>query len=109
MWQDLRFGIRTLAKSPGFTAVAITALALGIGANATVFSLANAILFKNLPFADSDRILYVTTFNPKNPHAEAEMSGLDYDDLRAQAKSFSGLGANWRGRVNDFACARRSS
>ena len=89
-----------MAKSPGFTTVAIVALALGIGANATVFSLANAILFKNLPFADSDRVLYVTTFDPMKPHSDAGMSGLDYDDLRSQVKSFNGLGATWRGRVN---------
>jgi predicted permease len=100
MWQDLRFGIRTLAQNPGFTAVAITALALGIGANATVFSLANAILFKNLPFADSDRVLYVTSFNPKNPRNNDGMSRPDYDDLRAQVKSLNGLGAAWRERVN---------
>ncbi|MDP8981616.1 MAG: ABC transporter permease [Acidobacteriota bacterium] len=100
MWQDLRFGIRTLAKNPGFTAVAITALALGIGANATVFSLANGILFKNLPFADSDRVLYVTSFNPKDPRGSDGISRLDYDDIRAQLKSFNGLGATWRERVN---------
>src|SRR6266404_7002254 len=100
MWQDLRFGIRTLAKGPGFTAVAITALALGIGANATVFSLANAILFKNLPFAESDRVLYVTSFDPKNPRGNNQISGLDFADLRSQLKSFSGLGANTVERVN---------
>ncbi|HYL76873.1 MAG TPA: ABC transporter permease [Bryobacteraceae bacterium] len=100
MWQDIRFGIRTLAQNPGFTVVAITALALGIGANATVFSLANAILFKNLPFADSDRVLYITSFNPKNPRGNDGMSRPDYDDLRAQGRSFSGLGAAWRERVN---------
>ncbi len=56
--EDLRYGLRTLLKNPGFTAVAVTALALGIGVNATVFTLANAILFRNLPFDDADRILY---------------------------------------------------
>ena len=55
--------MRLLARSPGFTLAAVTALALAIGANVTVFTLANAFLFKNLPFDDSDRILYVSSRN----------------------------------------------
>lgn len=61
MWQDIRFGIRTLTKNPGFATVAIIALALGIGANATVFSLVNGVFFKSLPFPDSERVLYVSS------------------------------------------------
>jgi predicted permease len=90
--QDIRFGFRTLRKSPGFTAVAIFALALGIGINATVFTLANAVLFKNLPFKDSDRVLYVSGIN----RADGNHFGIsypDYRDFRSQAKSFEGLGA----------------
>jgi len=100
MWQDVRFGIRALAGNPGFTAVAITALALGIGANATVFSLANAILFKNLPFADSEHVLYLTALSVKDHWMTDEISRPDYDDLRSQLKSFTGLGAAWREQVN---------
>ena len=100
MWQDVRFGIRALAGNPGFTAVAITALALGIGANATVFSLANAILFKNLPFADSEHVLYLTALSVKEHWTTDEISRPEYDDLRSQLKSFAGLGAAWRERVN---------
>jgi putative ABC transport system permease protein len=93
-WQDLRFGLRTLGKSPGFAAVAITILALGIGANATVFSLANAILFKNLPFRDSERVLYLTSVNARNPGDSMNMSVPDYMDSRNQLKSFENLGAS---------------
>ena len=100
MFQDIRFALRTLSKNPGFTAVAITALTLGIGANATVFSLANAILFKNLPFADSERVLYITGSDLKNPGGNEPMSRPDYDDLRAALKSFAGIGAALRDRVN---------
>ena len=84
MWQDVRFGLRTLAKNPGFTAVAGTALALGIGANATVFSLVNGLLLKNLPFPESDRILYLNTQQRKNPDGNDGNSLPDYRDLRAQ-------------------------
>src|SRR5262245_771056 len=100
MWQDLRFAFRTLAKAPGFTAVAVIALALGIGANATVFSLVNGILFKNLAFAGSEYVLYVTTFEPKNPRGNNGISLPDYRDLAAQVKSFEGLGAHTRTRAN---------
>src|SRR5437667_73543 len=55
-----------LAKNPGFTAVAVTALTLGIGANATVFTLANGVLFKSMPFDQNDRILYLSTKNLNN-------------------------------------------
>src|SRR5580693_5715979 len=92
--EDIRFGLRTLAKSPGFTTVAITALALGIGVNATVFSLANAVLFKNLPFANSDKILYIVSSNPTKPRWWPAHSYPDFLDLKAQLKSFDAVGAS---------------
>ena len=94
MWQDVKFGLRTLSKSPGFTGIAVAALALGIGVNATVFSLANAILYKNLPFVDSDRILYPTSANVKTPRAIGGISYPELRDLQAQTKSFSAIGAS---------------
>jgi putative ABC transport system permease protein len=94
---DIRFALRTLVKSPGFTAVAVTALALGIGANATVFTLTNAILFKGFPFDHSDRILYLNTKD--SSRAANQFSGIsfpDFRDWREQTKSFEGLAA-WTG------------
>jgi len=98
--EDVRFGLRTLAKSPGFTAVAITALALGIGVNATVFSLSNAVLFKNLPFANSDHVLYIISTNSTKPRWWNTFSYPDYLDLRAQLKSFDAVGASTQVSAN---------
>jgi putative ABC transport system permease protein len=96
IWQDFKFGLRTLRKSPGFTAVAILALALGIGVNATVFTLANGVLFKGLPFDKADRIVYLTSKNPNNVEVFVGVSYPDFRDWRTQAKSFVGMTA-WTG------------
>ena len=108
LWQDVRFGLRTLRKSPGFTAVAILVLSLGIGVNATVFTIANAMLYKDLPFADSDRILYVSGLN----RADGSVFGAsypDFRDFRSQVKSLESLGAMVQGTadISDDASAPR--
>jgi putative ABC transport system permease protein len=92
LWQDVQFGLRMLGKSPGFTAVAVFALALGIGANATVFTIANSYLFQSLPFADSERILYISSINNSTGRGRGE-SYPDYRDFQSQVKSFASLGA----------------
>ncbi|PYT25772.1 MAG: hypothetical protein DMG57_24025 [Acidobacteria bacterium] len=99
VWQDLRFGLRMLSKCPGFTAVAVFALALGIGANATVFTIANAYLFQSLPFVDSGRILYISGINNSTGRGRGE-SYPDYRDFESQVKSFASLGAFSRSDVD---------
>lgn len=97
--QDVLFGLRILRKSPGFTAVATLALALGIGANATVFTIANAYLFQSLPFADSARILYISSVDNSTGRGHGE-SYPDYRDFQTQVKSFATLGGFSRSDVD---------
>src|SRR4051812_18685984 len=91
MWQDLRFAARLLIKDKGFTAVAIIALSLGIGVNATVFTFVNAVLIRGLPFHDPDRIVLVASRDARG--RDRETSFADFQDLRAATRTFSTLSA----------------
>jgi putative ABC transport system permease protein len=93
LMQDLRFSVRTLLKSPGFATIAVLCIAIGIGANTSIFSVVNAILLRPFPFADPDSIVGVHEIQPKNDVDKGGLSHLDYDDLRAQAASFSAVTA----------------
>src|SRR5881628_381786 len=96
--QDLRYGARLLLKSPAFTLVAALSLALGIGANTTIFTLINAVLLNPLPVADPAQLVSVFTTNERNQNGALgnflQLSPMNYKDLRDQNAVFSGLAAH---------------
>ncbi|MBA3320888.1 MAG: ABC transporter permease, partial [Pyrinomonadaceae bacterium] len=101
MWQDVRYGVRALWKSPGFTLVAVLALALGIGANTSLFSVVNAVLLRPLPFPEPERLVGVNSINLKNGDDQfGGASPADFLDWRAQHSSFGGITAYSGGSVN---------
>src|SRR5271157_184435 len=92
--QDLRYGLRMLVKNPGFTAVAVLTLALGIGANSTIFSWINSTLLDPIPAATHISDLVTVMRGERSEHPSAPLSYLDYLDLRARTRSLSGLAAH---------------
>ena len=91
--QDLRYGVRTLSKSPGFTITAVLTLALGIGACTAIFSLVNAVLIRSLPYGDPERLVYLFSPNPsfKIPAEVICPSYGDFYDLKREAKSYADM------------------
>ncbi|HEV8366365.1 MAG TPA: ABC transporter permease [Pyrinomonadaceae bacterium] len=92
--KDLRYGIRGLLKRPGFTLVALIALALGIGANTAIFSLVNAVLVQPLPFGEPDRLVWMWG-NIRQGGNRASVSPLDFLDYRHQQTTFEHFAASF--------------
>jgi len=92
--QDLRYGIRTLLRRPGFAAVAIITIALGIGANTAIFSLANGVLLRPLPLDDPDQLVIPSVIAPSG--FEISLSIPNFKDWRSRSRSFESFGANAR-------------
>jgi len=90
----LRIAWRALGRNPGFAAIAIAPLAVGIGFTTAIFSIANALLFRPLPFADGARLMFLqsTQANSGAP-AQFQVAALDYDDWRRESRSFVAMGA----------------
>ncbi len=90
--KDVRFGLRSLGKSPGFTAVALLTLALGIGANTAIFSVIHAVMLRPLPFREPSQLVKIW---PERPRVSASKS--DYVEIRDGARSYDGIAAysNW--------------
>jgi putative ABC transport system permease protein len=93
LWQDMRYGLRMLMKNPGFTLVAVVALALGIGANTAIFSVVNAVLLRPLPFENSERLMQVWSTSVKRGWNAAPASYLNYRDWREQNQVFEYMAA----------------
>jgi putative ABC transport system permease protein len=89
--QDVRYGLRTLARQPGFAATAILTLALGIGATTAIFSVVNAVVLRPMPFDQPDRVMVVTNTNTRTGARNTTISGPDFVDWRAQNRSFEVL------------------
>src|SRR6267142_5528729 len=93
LFKDISYGIRSLLKQPGFTAVVVITLALGIGVNTAIFSLVHAVLLRPLPFADSDRLVVVKAQNGKTGETLPSVSPADFFDWKSQSQSFSNAAA----------------
>src|SRR5580698_2703904 len=88
---DVRFGFRTLRKTPGFTAIAVITLALGIGANSAIFSVIETVLLRPLPYNDPSSLVEIWNTYPGFP--PVGLSSGDYVDFHREAKSFSAMGS----------------
>src|SRR5215217_5611252 len=95
---DIRYGLRSLLKRPGVTAITLLALALGIGANTAIFSLVNAVILQPLPYKDPDRLIWVYG-NIRNGGSRASVSPPDFLDYRSQNKTFEQFAAAGTGNV----------
>src|SRR5262245_54200678 len=89
VWQDVRYALRALARNRGFTAVAVLTLALGIGANAAIFTTVEAVLLRPLPYRDATRLVHLWETTPTQP--TRQLSYPDFKDVRERGRGFSGV------------------
>jgi putative ABC transport system permease protein len=99
-WHDVRLAARLLLKDKWYTAVAVLALGIGIGVNSTIFTFVNAVLLRGLPYAHSDRIMFLQLTNPGAKLRNVWLSYPDYETWRDATRSFEDLAAFRSGTMN---------
>src|ERR1700716_4709752 len=95
--QDVRYGLRMLVKKPTFTIVAVLTLALGVGANTTIFSIVNAVLLRSLPYRDPDRLVRIYFNEPGVGLRDVRFSKPELDDLQTRAGVFEDVSPIFEG------------
>src|SRR2546430_8248303 len=95
--QDVRYTIRSLAKSPGFTGVVVATLALGIGANTAIFTIAHGVLLRPLDYPKPNQLMYLTAESPAIGGARNALSAPEYTEFRQINQSFAAVGAYFTG------------
>ncbi len=98
--QDLRYGVRLLFKNPGFSAISVLTLGLGIGLTAMMFSLVYGAILRGLPFEDDQELMHLEENNPSRDQPSVEVGIHDYEEWRAQQGVFEDLAAFYTGTVN---------
>jgi len=100
VWHDLRHGLRTWRSHPSVYATAVAALALGIGANTTIFSVVQTVLLRPLPYKDADRLVDLFAKSPKKNIQRYFLSSSDYFDLAEQSHTLYKFAGYWRNEMN---------
>jgi putative ABC transport system permease protein len=100
LWQDLRYGLRLIRKSPGFSTVVVLTLAVGIGANTAIFSVVNAVMLRSLPFRDPDRLVRLNESNPERGWPTFSVSHPNFLDWRERNQTFETMAATGGTSVN---------
>ncbi|MBO0725197.1 MAG: ABC transporter permease, partial [Blastocatellia bacterium] len=98
--QDLRYGMRTLLKNPGFTLIAVITLALGIGANTAIFSVVDAVLLRPMPYPEADRLVFLWSTMKSQGVPISGTSMPDYREMRDQNRTMEGLAGFYFGDFN---------
>src|ERR1700720_1920376 len=93
LFKDIRYGVRSLLKQPGFTAVVVLTLALGVGANTAIFSIVNGVLLRPLNFVEPDRVLAINEINQQQSPEPIQLSYPNLIEVQKQSKSFEEIAA----------------